>query len=238
MLRKRSYEKSGIEDGEVQSPWLKTFLSQKKVATIPPPPIIAETRDTFLRQFAEQFANTDPTNQEVDNDDSCSLQSSVTDPDVSVNFESEISIQTVDNARIRLSNLPYSMDKDAIIRAGMKYGVHFIAVTIEIDQKTNLPSGSANIEIDHGIDVVSVIQKLVGEDFGGRPVRVQSQHPSKRRASGGRADKRYFAFSDTTETKCRLCGNIGHTARYCTQLKSVLPCHLCAGRDHEAGKTT
>jgi hypothetical protein len=242
MQRKRSFEESGIDSGEVQSLWLKHFLSQKKVAVIPPPPIIEETRDTCLRQFAEQFSNSEQIIQEVDNDDLNLLQSSITNPDLrrddSENFEDEVLIQPVDNARIRLSNLPYIMEKAAIIKAGMKYGVQFIAVTIELDQRTSLPSGSAIVELDQSVDEVTAIQKLLGEDFGGRPVRVQSQQPRKRRASGGRADNRYFALSDAAEVKCKMCGNSGHTARYCSELKSVLPCHLCAGRDHEAGKTT
>lgn len=241
MQLKRSFEESGIDSGEVQSLWLRQFLSQKKVAAIPPPPVIEETRDTYLRQFAEQFTNSEQIIQEVEDDDSNSPQSSITNtdliPDGSSNFADEILVQTVDNVRVRLFNLPYIMDKAAIIKAGMKYGVQFIAVTIENDQKTNLPSGSATVELDQGIDEVTAVQKLHGEDFGGRPVRVQSQQQRKRRASGGRADNRYFAFSDAAEVKCKMCGNLGHTARYCSELKSVLPCHLCAGRDHEAGRT-
>jgi RNA recognition motif-containing protein len=242
MQRKRSFEESGIDIGERQSLWLKHFLSQKKTSAIPHPPIIEETRDTYLRQFAEQFSNSDQIIQEVDNDDLNSLQSSITNPalrrDDSENSEDEILLQTAENARIRLSNLPYIMDKAAIIKAGMKYGVQFIAVTIELDERTNLPSGSASVELGQSVDEVTAIQKLLGEDFGGRPVRVQSQQPRKRRASGGRADNRYFAFSDAAEVKCKMCGNLRHTARYCSELKSVLPCHLCAGKDHEAGKTT
>lgn len=242
MQRKRSFEESGIDTGEAQSLWLKHFLSQKKVAAIPPPPIIALTCDTYLRQFAEQFTNLEHIVQEIDNDDLNSLQSSITNPDLrrddNASFENEIAVEAVDNVRIRLSNLPYIMDKAAIIKAGMKYGIQITAVTIELDQKTNLPYGSAIVEIDQSTDEATAMQKLQGEDFGGRPVRVQSQQQRKRRASGGRADTRYFAFSDAAEVKCRMCGNLGHTARYCSELKSVLPCHLCAGRDHEAGKTT
>lgn len=146
---------------------------------------------------------------------------------------------------------------------GSRHGLKFITVTMGVDWKTKLPSGSATVhvelELSHSTtsaptttesagasevldaegpsdeEVDEVIQVLQGEDVGGRPLRVQ-RFIAKRRQSGslgGRGDARYF--SEDISCKCHNCGQVGHRQQECTNDALPTPCHLCAGQDHEAG---
>ena len=237
LQRKRKYPEADSINMDEQSPWLQRFLSVQKECTIPPPPAVEESSDTYLRQFIKQFTN--PVNF-LDNDEFTSTSSSSTTnidstPD---NFSEEsavaLEVPAVPNGRIRLSNLPYTINEATIAMTGKKYGFDFIAVVIEIDQRTKLPTGSASVQLAPGLDEKQVGQTLQGEDFGGRPVRAQYEHIKKRRVSAGKADSRYFSFGDAVATKCNICGQLGHTGKHCTELGTAFPCHLCAGRDHEA----
>lgn len=240
MERKRKLEAGDGDCVQTQSPWLQRFLSQRKESTIPPAPIIVATDDTYLRQFIDQFpcrevdrrsAENNSEVLQVDSDIECNIISVVTEE----SDAEEEQLETIQSAKIRLFNLPYAMDANSITLQAKKFGIEFIAVHIEIDQRSNLPSGSASIELAPGLDPSTVAQTLQGEDFGGRPVRVQSDQRRKRRASGGKAEHRYFFSADVVNAKCNICGLLGHTGRQCSLIGAALPCHLCAGRDHEAG---
>jgi hypothetical protein len=132
-----------------------------------------------------------------------------------------------------------------------------------VDWKTKLPSGSATVYVEFdsamaappGVppatkeeneevplyadlldeEVAECIQALQGEDCGGRPLRVQRFIAKKRQlgSMGGRGDARYF--SEDISCKCHNCGLVGHRQQECTNDSMPLPCHLCAGLDHEAG---
>lgn len=237
--RKRKYGDADAINKDEQSPWLQRFLSVRKESIIPPPPPIEESSDTYLRQFIKQFTN--PVDFLEGDEYAPTSPSSTANIDTTADGlpdESAIVIKMpeVPNGRIRLFNLPYTMTEATITMTGKKFGFDFIGVVIEIDQRTNLPTGSASIELAPGLDEKHVGQILQGEDFGGRPVRAQYEHIKKRRGSPGKADSRYFSFGDAVATKCNICGQLGHTAKHCTELGTAFPCHLCAGRDHEAGK--
>ena len=236
LQRKRKHGEVDSFSMDEQSPWLQRFLSVQKECTIPPPPPVEESSDTYLRQFIKQFTN--PVNFLDDDEPSPSSSSSTANIDSTLdNFcdESAAEVLKVPNGRIRLSNLPYTINEATIMMTGKKYGFDFIVVIIEIDQRTKLPTGSASVELAPGLDEKYVGQTLQGEDFGGRPVRAQYEHIKKRRVSAGKADNRYFSFGDAvTATKCNICGQLGHTGKHCTELGTAFPCHLCAGRDHEA----
>ena len=241
MERKRKLEEGDDDCVQTQSPWLQRFLSLRKESTIPPAPVIIPTDDTYLRQFVDQFPtkeialhDAENTSEvfEGDSDIECNVISVVTE-DSDMDGEPP---EVVQNGRIRLFNLPYAMDANLITLQAKKFGFEFTAVHIEIDQRSNLPSGSASVELAPGLDQTVVAQALQGEDFGGRPVRVQSEQRKKRRASGGKAEHRYFFSADVVNAKCNICGNLGHTGRQCSHIGAASPCHLCAGRDHEAGK--
>jgi hypothetical protein len=137
-------------------------------------------------------------------------------------------------------------------------GYKFDTVVLGVDRKTNLPSGSATVHVRAGTplepttddvtgdgtlygdpqneEVTDCIQALQGEDIGGRPLRVQ-RYMAKRRQSGslgGRGDA-YRYFSDDIGCKCNNCGQVGHRHQDCTNESAPVPCHLCAGLDHDAG---
>ena len=130
-----------------------------------------------------------------------------------------------------------------------------------VDWKTKLPSGSATVHVlstqtnntshaknelnenDEGTlygepeneEVGDCIQELQGEEIGGRPLRVQRYLAKKRQSGslGGRGDSRYF--NDDISCKCHNCGQVGHRQQECTNESMPIPCHLCAGLDHDAG---
>ena len=52
--RKRKYGEADAINMDEQSPWLQRFLSVQKECTIPPPPAVEESSDTYLRQFIKQ----------------------------------------------------------------------------------------------------------------------------------------------------------------------------------------
>lgn len=237
MERKRKLEEDDGDYVQTQSAWLQRFLSQRKESTVPPAPAIIATDDTYLRQFVDQFPckevvlqDTDIINEEVfegDSDVECNVIRIITkEPDGGY---------VLQNVRIRLFNLPYTMDANSITLNAKKFGIELTSVHVEIDQRSNLPTGSASVELAPGIDESTAAQALQGEDFGGRPVRVQSEQRRKRRGSTGKAEHRYFFSADNVNARCNICGHLGHTGRQCSQIGAAFPCHLCAGRDHEAG---
>lgn len=146
---------------------------------------------------------------------------------------------------------------------GASYGYTFSTVVFGVDKKSGLPSGSATVHVDleesdssdpnksatedgetklYDDDLVDdpvarCIETLQGEDCGGRPLRVQRFLVRKRQSGslGGRGDSRYFA--DDISCKCHNCGEVGHRQQDCTNDTMPVPCHLCAGLDHDAGKT-
>jgi hypothetical protein len=120
-------------------------------------------------------------------------------------------------------------------------------VVINIDKATKLPRGSATAELvlqsesDDGevLDADGAVSALVGNSFGGRPVRVErygnSDKPKSRRSSAG--EGRYFGGSMSIGIKCNQCGVVGHNTRDCMNYPPA-PCHLCARTDHDPGKET
>lgn len=104
-----------------------------------------------------------------------------------------------------------------------------------LDKKSKAPNGTATAQLTGGTgSVQDRIQSLQGERCGGRPVKVlryRRDAPSRR--SSGSECGRYFA--DDISCKCHLCGVVGHRQQDCTNDPLPTPCHLCAGKDHDAG---
>ena len=246
MSLKRKVDESCHDDqassNKIQSSWLGRFLCQKREVIVPAPPDICVTDDTYLKDFCSQFRHNQVDHIVSDNEDdewianlrSATRTSSILGEgsrkaEIPDNYE-DLTIAT--NGQIRIFNLPYTIDTEKITRTGLKLGVAFLKVTIEICKTTNLPTGAASVELAPGVEAEAAVLKLQGEDFGGRLVRVQNGQQRKRRGSGGRSD-RYFIGDDM---KCKNCGQVGHILKNCTE-RGAHPCHLCAGKDHEAGKT-
>jgi hypothetical protein len=132
----------------------------------------------------------------------------------------------------------------------MERGVEFLSVTVGLDARTNRPSGMADAVLGPDLAPDAVAKTLSGVDLGGRPIRTSvisringngedSGHVRKRRRL---SDGRYFVSCSDADNefsinvKCANCGAVGHKASGCSEPPMISPCHLCAGRDHEAGK--
>ena len=120
-----------------------------------------------------------------------------------------------------------------------KYGFELASVTLDVDKRTSLPAGSATVELAPGFDEADAIKSLKGQTCGGRPLKVMSNKPQvkKRMSSFGGQGGRYFLGGDdgVAELKCNSCGK-AHKTMDC-DADQVNPCHLCAARDHESGRS-
>ncbi len=100
-----------------------------------------------------------------------------------------------------------------------------------------MPKGFATAELQPDTEAAHAVTALHGQDFGGRPVRIERNDISeKRRKSGGLSsygggEGRYFI--NTIGCKCPLCGQVGHKGD--CGVEPVVPCHLCARCDHDPG---
>lgn len=125
------------------------------------------------------------------------------------------------------------------------HGVCIRNVTLLLDRATKLPRGMATAELMpvHDVDKGEIIKSdgavsiLTGQDFGGRPLRVETFGPldknkARRSSTGG---SRYFGGSFGINVKCNICGEVGHRQADCVA-DSAIPCHLCARPDHDPGK--
>ncbi len=122
-----------------------------------------------------------------------------------------------------------------ILSFARRLGYELQSVVVGFDKRKNLPSGSATAELSLDVDCAACIAALQGENCGGRPVRVVKVNAAaKRRLSGGKEGARYFA--NDLSVKCQSCGQVGHKQFECSNEPIPTPCHLCAGRDHEAGE--
>ena len=106
-----------------------------------------------------------------------------------------------------------------------------------MDKRSSLPAGSATVELALGSDEAEAIKSLRGQNCGGRPLKIMSSkvQAKKSRHSSGAQGYRYFAGGDgVADLKCNSCGK-AHKTMDC-DAEQVNPCHLCASREHEAGK--
>ena len=119
---------------------------------------------------------------------------------------------------------------------GAKYDVEFLSVEIDMDKRKSLPAGSASVELAVGVCGKTAVESLNGKDCNGRPLRAQLVLPKKitGRPSGGRADRYFLGGDSSNDTKCNNCGKVGHKAVDCDS-GPCNPCHLCAGKNHDAG---
>jgi hypothetical protein len=117
-----------------------------------------------------------------------------------------------------------------------RYDCPLEQIVLGLDKKTKAPNGSATAQLTMGTGGGSAqdrIQLLQGERCGGRPVKVLRWRDTPTRRSSGSECGRYFA--DDISCKCHLCGAVGHRQQDCTNDPLPTPCHLCAGKDHDAG---
>ena len=230
-----------------QSLYLTKFCEEKRQpGWVPPVPDVIPLSDKYLKEFVVYEAaskNKEPRGADNDNGndydeaeegDGCLVDTK----DALAQLEAEYS----SIFPLRLFNLPYSATAQDISEWGAQHGVVFCRVELDKNLWTQTSQGTANVEIllktrGYGSEGAiedekqSMLLALHDRQLGGRGIAVQ------RKDVRGASSLRYFQFSgpslDLTR-KCSSCGEVGHTDRHCPRPAS-LPCHLCAGPDHDAG---
>lgn len=182
MEMKRKLDESQIEvapqrRGRFQSSWITVFLSQKRELHVPPPPEVELTNDKYLREFSEGFLpNQNPEDEEIksDKDDDCVLDSTLYSTRYPVDVIAPLQgnsigdlekekedISSISNGKLRLFNLPYNLNKEDIVKTGLKHGFDFLSVIIDLDKRTSKPSGQASIELAPHVDMILAIEVIM-----------------------------------------------------------------------------
>jgi hypothetical protein len=182
MQMKRKVDESQIElasrrRDRVQSSWITGFLSQKREISILPPPEVELTNDKYLREFSEgclrhQIGEDDEISSDEDDDyildntlnSTMSLENRIIDPlqgnSTEYSEAEKQDISSISNGKLRLFNLPYNLNKEDIVKTGLKYGFDFLSVIIDLDKRTSQPSGQASIELAPHMDVILAVEVI------------------------------------------------------------------------------
>lgn len=107
----------------------------------------------------------------------------------------------------------------------------------EDNKKKHLKAGSASVLVED-TSVKDILATINKRKINGRLIRAQrvggQAQDARRRSSLGKDNGRYFVGDDIS-FKCNSCGQVGHKVADCTNDPLPIPCHLCAGCDHEPG---
>jgi len=144
------------------SPWLVSFLQQKRVPTAGEVPEFGPMRDTYLREFHTQITQekTDTVlSTDIEGRDEVILledrkvvdgrvrplspSSSVASSPV---HEAQHVVADEDGDWVRIFNLPYKMTTEQVIDCATDCGVVVLHARLDID-RTGAPAGSASIKI-------------------------------------------------------------------------------------------
>jgi hypothetical protein len=182
MQMKRKLDESQIEVASqrkerVQSSWITGFLSQKRETNVPSPPEIELTNDKYLREFSEGcLPSQNPEDEEInsDEDDNRVLDSALYSTRFLIDViapaqgnsiggleKEKEDISSISNRKLRLFNLPYNLDKEDIMKTGLKHGFNFLSVIIDLDKRTSQPSGQASIELAPHVDMILAIEVII-----------------------------------------------------------------------------
>ena len=166
--------------------------------------------------------------------------------------------------QLKLFNLPYNLTESELKEWGRKLHVLFVKVELDIKNEafigsarvwalmvnhTDYNSDDSDEEVEEG-ETESLAQTrriathrnhllrcIQEKPCKGRPVRLKEEgllslEGPKRPSLGG--GSRYYERLVNIHVKCNRCGEVGHIERECDNSERVMPCHLCAGGDHEA----
>jgi hypothetical protein len=238
--------------------------TKREVLAPDAPPEMDTFGDTFLREFNEQFQRqqqaqgskeetvgvegTDGQEDEEEESDE-----DVDDAALDMPIASSSSAMTVSasasssclvpptTGKLQIWNLPFGINAEKVKSFGRQCGVEFTQVKLIVDPVRN-QVGSAEVDLVAGVDTENAAKVLQAGSVSGRPVRVSVTRSSTERGAealaadqlrrrSNAAESRYFG---SISVKCNNCGGVGHKAATCTEAALVNPCHLCAGKDHDA----
>lgn len=216
-------------NSKVLSPWLDRFLSSRRDNEIGDQfDIYACNEPVFFEEFSSRFTRTSVSKAETKND--C-LIDDVENEKIKFAIQKIPYESPIEKLVFKLFNLPWSMSSDQILHCASNLGVTFLSVSVEVNKKTLRPAGTAMAEAEASTDATCIIKALEDKDFHGRPLGIRLFE--NRSKSGKQGDTGRY-FSDDISCKCYLCGKVGHKQADCTNPPLPLPCHLCAGSDHES----
>jgi len=221
---------------------LKDFLRVRRDSSQvpPPPPDQGPLRNDFLNDFhassvAKGFNRTDEDKEEEAND-LRNLEVVSTYEVLCANSEQEAK-KREDTLPLRLFNLVYTVSSAQVVDWATSLGVCLEGV--EVDSGQGSATACARLRHIHVSSASSeqekedIVSRLQGEPMLGRVIRVQRRDTTLNYSKG-----RYYtkAIGIDISTKCQVCEEVGHRAKYCTNVGVNVLCHLCAGPDHEAGE--
>jgi hypothetical protein len=223
---------------------VEKFLSRKRDFVVPAPPPSIEISSVYLEEFARNNSLRLSSPVERLSDDVKEAQLDTTQR----GNDEKILLAT--QPQIKFQNLLYSMTGAEVLMLSvfapsydmqlmafaLRYGVLLTHVEMGVDKKTRQPSGHAVASLAQGADPVAASGQLNGEICYGRAVRVFPVRAGGRQSFGGGncgVGSRYF--EPDISFKCSGCGAVGHKQAECVVPAAPLPCHFCAGSDHDAG---
>lgn len=226
------------------SSFLQRFLSTKRDCTaIPEPEPLEYTSDIYLATFHEGMeedfslhstssSDAEDSDKDEEGGETGELKHVIIDESAESMFEAENYVEPPTMA-ITIYNLPYVSTEEDVRKALRKVGIRIKSVTLgqEDRKKGGLLPGMALLEAlacPAASNATTIINLIQGLEIGGRVLRASISGEKKRLSldSG-----RYF--DENISCKCQNCGQVGHLAVDCLNPTLPMPCHLCAGCDHD-----
>ena len=124
---------------------------------------------------------------------------------------------------VRIFNLPYDMTAVEVEERATRAGLDIVNLKMDMSRTTGAPAGSATMKVVEKETNASIVERMIGDRWGGRPIRVES---SSQQTRGKKRERRYF----DEIPPCSLCGGTDHEAFEC----SSMTCFRCGGIGHIA----
>lgn len=86
--------------------------------------------------------------------------------------------------KLYVGNLPFSATEEALVNTFSQFGTVSSAKLI-VDRDTGRSKGFSFVEMSSDEEAQMAIEKLDGQDFGGRPLKVNEAKPMEARESRG-----------------------------------------------------
>ncbi len=149
-------------------------------------------------------------------------------------MDPELALINKSNFVVKIFNLSFKTRREELTKFATSFGVKFLHTAILMDA-SHKSTGMALACVASDEDVRLSLQLMNQQTFQGRPLRISRFSTKTERKGFSSSSSRYYVGANIS-IKCLNCGLVGHRQKDCTEKPQPLPCHLCAGIDHEAGK--